>query len=163
MTTAEHQALEGYVSDLKAGWSGKKAVLVLMRAANLPPLHELFRVIAVQASALGLEAVRPEQRLVAPDLWRNSEAYMRAADAAIAVFDDLPEPWRHLPSHSPRLAVEVGYMLGQGKPVMLLRDRSLAVQPSELKASYRRWRGIEPDSAADEVRAWLEAKLGPTG
>jgi hypothetical protein len=78
-------------------------------------------------SEIGFRVLRADDRVYSEDLFTNMQAYIHACRFGVAVFE------RTLSDEfNPNVSLEVGYMLGQGKPVMLLKEQTIRQLHSDL-------------------------------
>ena len=75
----------------------------------------------------GFNVLRADDRVYSEDVFANIQAYMHSCRFGVAVFE------RTLSDEfNPNVSLEVGYMLGQGKPVMLLKEQTVRQLQSDL-------------------------------
>lgn len=87
-------------------------------------IQEAVREILAES---GFNVLRADDRVYAEDLFANIQAYMHGCRFGVAVFErTLSEEF------NPNVSLEVGYMLGQGKPVMLLKEQTVRQLHSDL-------------------------------
>ena len=93
------------------------------RALNKKIVDSLRK--ALRRYALNL--LRADQQLYDDSLWENVRCYMDGSERGVAVFEQLITK-----DYNPNVSLELGYMLGQGKQVLLLKERSLPRLPSDV-------------------------------
>jgi hypothetical protein len=75
----------------------------------------------------GLKALRADESRYSADLFPNIRTYMHGCSFGIAIFERIESD-----DFNPNVSLEVGYMLGMGKPVCLLKDKNLKGMQSDL-------------------------------
>ena len=149
------------VEQFRRDHQDQRTVFVMMRFANVLLLDELYRVIRGELAALGINAVRGDEKTYTAQVWLNAEVYMQGADGGIAVFDNVLVGGRPPGGINPNVSVEAGYMLGLDKPVLLLRDRNLPEWPSDFAGQeYSRYDGENPATVAPALRRWAHQLPG---
>lgn len=88
---------------------------------------ELLDVIRKTLERRGLSGFLVTDRQCDPTLFGNLQVYLASCRAGIAVFDNF-QPER---AYNPNVAMEAGFLMAQGKPVAILKDKSLARLPSD--------------------------------
>jgi hypothetical protein len=78
--------------------------------------------------ALGFNPLRADDRVYSNDVLANIETYLYGCHFAIAVHDRFLSD-----EHNANVALEVGYCLGMGKPVCLLKEHTLRSLPSDMQ------------------------------
>ncbi|MGC2110215.1 MAG: hypothetical protein WA655_11910 [Candidatus Korobacteraceae bacterium] len=102
-------------------------IFVIMRYGLGDVYKNLERLIRETVQSYGFEAVLAKDKLFWSDKWRNIEFFMQHARYGIVVLEQMQEP-----QLNPNVTVEMGYMLGLGKPCLLLRERSFHALPGDL-------------------------------
>ena len=89
------------------------------------------------------------------DLFPNILTYVHGCDFGIAVFERLKTD-----EFNPNVALEVGYMLGLRKQVLLLKDQTLRALHTDLVGKlYREFDPQKPeDTIPSQVDHWLTDK-----
>jgi len=103
----------------------------------------------------GLELMRADEHSYSDDLLGNIETYLHGCSFAVAVVERLTTD-----AFNPNVSFEVGYMSGLGRPVLLLKDKTLPSLQSDLAGRlYREFDIQEPESTIPaHVARWLTEK-----
>ncbi len=90
--------------------------------------HEsILRAVRGALDPHGFVALRADDKQYHDDLFFNMLTYVYGCRFAIAIFERIED--EHF---NPNVSLEVGYMLGLGKPVCYLKDRTLRTLQSDL-------------------------------
>ena len=99
--------------------SGNKTAFIMMQF-NKTKLHgEIVDCIRETLKKRSIIALRSDDKEYMDDLFPNVKIYMHACNFGIAIFDRITEE-----DFNPNVSLEVGYMLGMGKNVLLLKDKT---------------------------------------
>jgi nucleoside 2-deoxyribosyltransferase len=103
----------------------------------------------------GLNLLRADDREYSDNLFTNIEAYMCGCRIGIAIHERVYDD-----THNANVALEVGYMLGQGKDVCLLKEKTVKSLPSDLQGRLYREFDAErtTDSVATAISGWISDK-----
>ena len=103
----------------------------------------------------GIEAVRADALDFHDDLYWNVMTYAHGCDFGIAVFERIEED-----SFNPNVSLEVGYMMALGKPVCLLKDKTLKTLHTDLIGKL--YREFDPHSPRTTIgsalRNWIATR-----
>ncbi|MNR18345.1 hypothetical protein D3C85_1350690 [compost metagenome] len=99
---------------------GTKTAFIIMQFGNTKPHADVVNCIRDTLAVHGIIALRADDKEYMDDLFANIKTYMHACDFGIAVFDRITED-----DFNPNVSLEVGYMMGMGKDVLLLKDQTL--------------------------------------
>lgn len=133
----------------------EKNCFLVMPFASTPLHNEIYKVLKQVLSRFGLNLLRADDRSYADDLFANVRTYLYGCSFAIAVFERLITD-----VYNPNVSFEVGFLLGMGKPVCLLKEKTLSRLPSDLIGKlYREFdaqdiRGTLPG----QIEQWLRDK-----
>ncbi|MFS0867455.1 hypothetical protein AB3M83_08995 [Microbacterium sp. 179-B 1A2 NHS] len=130
-----------------------KNVFIMMRFAKARPLGEAHATIKSTLAARGLHGVRADDRDYTGDVWSNIELYMALSHYGIAVFEDVANR-----DFNPNVSLELGYMLGQKKRVLLLKEQSLPTMPADVVHKlYRSWDAFDVENTVGgQVAHWFD-------
>lgn len=103
-------------------------------------------------SEYSLNLIRADTNDFAVQLWDNVEACMNACDYGIAVFEQIDEH-----DINPNVSLELGYMRGQGKKCLILKEQRLPALQTDLSGYlYSEFDVFQIDKTIeDQVRRWL--------
>lgn len=90
------------------------------------------------------------------DLWENVNVYLDCCVAAVAFFEKKP-----FKSFNPNVALEVGYMLGRGKKVFIIKDKRIKDLPTDLKGKIcYDYDGCGNNNSLEvKLDEWMQANL----
>lgn len=104
-----------------------KSAFLMMPFEDTPAHTEIASCIREVCSSHGLDALRADDHEYSGEMLPNIRTYMHGCGFGIAVFDRLTS--EHF---NPNVSLEVGYMLALGKPICLLKDRTLTALNADL-------------------------------
>lgn len=157
MPSIKRESLLPLVGQFLEEHKGKRTVFIMMRFADHLLLNALLNVIREELNALGVEAVRGDDKYFAEEVWSNAQVYMLGADAGIAIFDNVTIRGRPPEGFNPNVPMEAGYMMGLDKAVLILKDIYLSDMPSNLRGViYSKFNPDNPETARQKVREWAE-------
>jgi hypothetical protein len=128
----------------------------LMMSFNPSPFHG--QVLEAAREALreqGFNPLRADDRAYSDQLLSNIRIYLHGCAFGVAVFERIESN-----DFNPNVSLEVGYYLGLGRPVCLLKERTLPRLPSDLAGSlYREFDLQRADvTIRAELARWLQDK-----
>jgi nucleoside 2-deoxyribosyltransferase len=137
----EHAYLENCLSKFSEdNVDFRKNLFLIMRFQNQNPFPEIVATIRRVCDTHGLKALRADDREYTDDVWDNVMTYMYGCSSAIAVFDQI-----NYREFNPNVALEVGFMLAQRKPVLLLKDTAIPALPTDIVGKrYRPFDTYDP-------------------
>src|SRR5205085_8489534 len=90
-----------------------------------------------------IAALRADDKQYHDDLFGNVLTYMHGCGFGIAVFERIERE-----AFNSNVTLEIGYMTALGKPVLLLKDKTLAILPTDLMGRlYRSFDTLEPGAS----------------
>jgi hypothetical protein len=133
----------------------EKVAFIMMQFSHTPAHNRITEAIKAELGMHGIVGVRADDREYHHDMFPNVETYMHGCGLGIAVFERIEAD-----THNPNVALEVGYLFAMGKPVCLLKDRTLPTLPADLVG--RLYREFDPQDPARTippvVSKWLSDK-----
>lgn len=129
-----------------------KTAFVMMRFSDTPLQRQAFEAVRDACAKFGITALRADHRAYAEDLFPNIRTYMHGCAFGIAIFERIQRD-----DFNPNVSLEVGYMLALGKPVCLLKDRTLDSLHTDLIG--RLYESFDPQSPATSIPPVLEKWL----
>lgn len=134
---------------------GEMSAFVMMRFDKTGVHTSIFDEIKKTLQQYKIVAVRADDRAYSDDLFQNVQTYMHASTIGIAVFERITKK-----EFNPNVALEVGYMLGLGKPVCLLKESYLERLNTDLLGRvYYEFDSLRPSETIGPALAdWLKAK-----
>lgn len=107
--------------------ASQQTAFIIMQFGTTKLHQDIVDCIKDQLSGHGITALRADDKEYLDDLFPNIKVYMHACDFGVAVFDRITED-----DFNPNVTLEVGYMLGMGKDVLLLKDKTLKSLSTDL-------------------------------
>lgn len=132
--------------------TGKKTAFIIMQFSETKLHKEIVSCIKDTLEKHNISALRADHKEYLDDLFPNVKVYMHACDFGIAVFDRIIED-----DFNPNVSLEVGYMLGMGKNVLLLKDKTLKSLPTDLTGKlYKQFNTLDiANSMPEQIEKWL--------
>ena len=131
----------------------KKTAFIMMRFLNTPAHDKIIDAIHQVLVPYGIEGLRADDKDYHDDLFPNILTYARGCSFGIAVFERIEAD-----DFNPNVSLEVGYMLALGKPVCLLKDRTLKSLHTDLVG--RLYKEFDPQNSEGSIPAvvtkWLK-------
>jgi len=132
-----------------------KVAFVMMRFGTTPAHTSIVDSIRSTLQPLGVTAVRADDKEYHSDLWPNILTYIYGCGFGIAVFERLDAD-----EFNPNVSLEVGHLYGLGKPVCLLKDKTLKTLHTDLVGKL--YRPFDPHNPAKtiptELSKWIKDK-----
>lgn len=134
---------------------GSKTAFIIMQFGNTKPHNAIVTCVKNTLKKYGITALRADDKEYIGDLFPNIRTYMHACDFGIAVFDRITED-----EFNPNVSLEVGYMLGMGKNVLLLKDKTLKSLQTDLTGKlYKQFDTTDIDATMPaQIEKWLKDK-----
>ncbi len=137
----------------EAGLENPRSNVFLMMAFRETQQHkDMNKALSTVLAQYSLNAIRADFKHWSPHLWENVQFCADAACYGIGVFETISDP-----DLSHNVILELGYMLGQGKPCLVLKEASVRALPSDLIG--RLYRSFDANNIRttmqDAVRQWL--------
>ena len=128
---------------------------VMMRFGKTLAHTRLEKTIKTSLKKHGLVGVLARDKEFHDDLYPNIQTYLHGCGFGIAVFERLESE-----EFNPNVALEVGYMFGLRKHVLLLKDRTLrALQTDLVGKLYREFDPQNPEETIPaQIDGWLSDK-----
>lgn len=122
-----HEIASGLKKFRKDYPSGTKTAFIIMQFDETNSHKTITKLIKKTLSQHGITALRADDKEYMDDLFPNIKVYMHACDFGVAVFDRIIEN-----DFNPNVTLEVGYILGMRKDVLLLKDKTLKELSTDL-------------------------------
>ena len=136
----------------KACPAGAKTVFI-MQSGNSKLHVDIVTAIKNALDRHDFIGLRADDRKFMDDPFSNTKTYMHSCDFGIAIFDHMAEE-----ELDPKVALELGYMMGLGKDVLLLRDKILAQSTTDLTGTQYKF--FDADnlvaSIPSQIEEWLK-------
>lgn len=135
--------------------AGTKTSFIIMQFEDTKPHNEIVETIKETLKKYKIAALRADDKEYLDDLFPNAKVYIHSCDFGIAVFDRITEE-----DFNPNVSLEVGYMLGRGKNVLLLKDKTLKSLQTDLTGKL--YKEFDPTdiktSLPPQIEKWLKDK-----
>lgn len=133
---------------------GLGCVFVIMPFAKRN--DNLYDVVKKVFKKYHFNAIRADESTFHDDLWENVKVYLDCCVAAVAFFEK-----KLCKSFNPNVALEVGYMLGRGKKVFIIKDGRIKDLPTDLKGkiSCDYYRCGNNDTLVEQLEEWIQNNL----
>lgn len=134
---------------------GTKTAFIIMQFGATKPHAAVVDCIRSSLKAHGIFALRADDKEYMDDLFANIKTYMHACDFGVALFDRITED-----EFNPNVSLEVGYMMGMGKDVLLLKDRTLRNLHTDLAGKlYKQFDTTDVvGTMPQQIEKWLADK-----
>lgn len=144
--------LEKFRTDFQIG---QKTAFIIMQFSPTKQHHDIAECIKNTLQKSGISALRADEKEYMDDLFANIRTYMHACDFGVAVFDRITED-----DFNPNVSLEVGYMMGMGKDVLLLKDKTLKGLQTDLTGKiYKVFDTTDiPGTMPNHIKKWLTDK-----
>lgn len=144
--------LEKFQQDYPAG---KKTAFIIMQFGSTKLHSDIVDCIKKTLKKYNITALRSDDKEYMDDLFPNVKVYMHACDFGIAVFDRITED-----DFNPNVTLEVGYMLGLGKNVLLLKDKTLKSLSTDMTGRlYKQFDTTDVlKTMPEQIEKWLSDK-----
>lgn len=132
-------------------------VFLMMRFRDRPQYEEIYKSILSDLAEYSLNLLRADSKQYMPELWSNTKCYMDASQYGIAVFEQIDE--RDI---NPNISLELGYMLGQGKKCLLLKEMRVPSLNADLVGHlYKTFDSFDIEKTLKtKVEDWIKLDLG---
>ena len=136
-----------------------KVAFIMMRFGNTSAHTKIVSAIRGVLGKVGITALRADDKEYHADLYYNVLTYIYGCSFGIAIFERIEQE-----DFNPNVALEVGYMSALGKPICLLKDKTLKSLHTDLVGKlYRVFDPQHPGTTIPgEVERWLSDKGLPS-
>jgi len=134
---------------------GTRTAFIIMQFGSTKLHKDIVSTIKDELKKHNIIALRADDKEYMDDLFPNVKVYMHACDFGIAVFDRITED-----DFNPNVTLEVGYMLGMGKDVLLLKDKTLKSLSTDLTGRlYKQFDTTDvTNTLPEQIEKWLSDK-----
>ena len=129
-----------------------RAAFLMMRFGQTTAHSSLVNAIRDTLAKHGIAGLRADDKDYHDDLFPNVQTYLHGCGFGIAVFERIETQ-----EFNPNVGLEVGYMMAVGKPVCLLKDRTLAALHTDLIGKlYKQFDVLNPaETIPVQLESWL--------
>lgn len=135
--------------------NGQKTAFIIMQFGSTKVHDSLVTVIKETLKKHNIIGLRADDKEYADDLFANIRTYMHCTDFGISIFERVTED-----NFNPNVSLEVGYMMGLGKQVCLLKDQTLKNLHTDLVGKL--YKPFDPldveESLPKQLEKWLKDK-----
>ena len=134
---------------------GRKTAFIIMKFGSTAIHDNIAKCIKETLVKFHIVGLRADDKQYMDDVFPNIKTYMHGCDFGIAVYDRvLAEEF------NPNVSLELGYMLGMGKDVLLLKDRTLKSLHTDLTGKlYKNFdTSAIMDGMPSQIEKWLSDK-----
>ena len=134
---------------------GTKIAFIIMKFGNTSIHQQMIQDIKDVLKKHGIVGLRADDKEYLDDLFLNVKVYMHTCDFGIAIYERIISD-----DFNPNVSLEVGYLLGMKKPVMLLKDKTLKALNTDLTGKlYKEFDTTNvKDSITKSIEKWLSDK-----
>ena len=134
---------------------GTRTAFIIMQFESTKLHTDIVFSIKKTLKEHNIEGLRADDKQYMDDLFPNVKVYMHACDFGVAVFDRITED-----DFNPNVTLEVGYMLGMGKDVLLLKDKTLKSLSTDLTGRlYKQFNTTDvQETLPQQIKKWLSDK-----
>lgn len=130
-----------------------KTGFLIMRFTEGKPFDGIVKTIQETGEELGLSILRADQNEFHADLWGNVRTHLEACSFGIAVYERINQD-----EPNANVGLEVGYLMAQNKPVLLLKEKTVkALQADLMGRLYKQFDEHDPQGTIPEqLKKWLK-------
>ena len=129
-----------------------RTAFLIMQFGDTKLHQKIVKAVRATFAKNGITVVRADDKEYHSHLYFNILTYMHGCGIGIAIFERINSD-----DFNPNVSLEVGYMLAQGKPVCLMKDKTLKSLQSDLVGTL--YRNFDPQDAEktieNSVDQWL--------
>ncbi|MBS4034086.1 MAG: hypothetical protein KGZ85_06450 [Ignavibacterium sp.] len=135
--------------------SNQKTAFIIMRFENTKVYNQILECIKTTLAKHDITALRADDKQYLDDLFPNIKVFMHGCNFGIALIDRIADE-----NFNPNVSLEVGYMLGLGKDVLLLKDKTLKSLQTDLTGKlYKEFDTTDVEtSLPQQINKWLQDK-----
>lgn len=133
----------------------KNIAFIMMQFADTPAHNGIEEVIKATLEKHGFIGLLARDKEYNEDIWANIQTYLHGCAFGIAVFERIQQE-----NFNPNVSLEVGYMMGQKKKVLLLKDQTLRLLQTDLVGRLYRSFDVQriPKTLPRQIEGWMEDK-----
>lgn len=135
---------------------GTKTAFVIMQFGSNVLRTKIFECIKTTLAGHDIVALRADSKEYMDDLFANIKVYLHSCDFGISVFDRITED-----DFNPNVTLEVGFMFGLGKDVLLLKDQTLKTLSTDLTGKL--YKEFDINNIGTTLPKHIEKWLGDKG
>lgn len=128
---------------------------IIMQFGSTPAHNTMVKIVKDTLKKYNMVALRADDKQYLDDLFPNVKVYLHCCTFGIAIFERIIED-----DFNPNVSLEIGYLLGMNKDVLLLKDKTLKSLPTDLTGKlYKEFdtQSIETTIPL-QIEKWLKDK-----
>jgi len=135
---------------------GTHTSFIIMQFRDSGFHNQIVKGVKSTLNKYGINGLRADDKEYADDLFTNVKTYMHACDFGVAIFERITEE-----DINPNVSLEVGYMMGLGKKVCLLKDSKLKGLKTDLAGKLYKPFSIKTikNSINEQLSKWVRDKF----
>jgi hypothetical protein len=135
--------------------SNQKTAFIIMRFENTKVYSQISECIKTTLAKHNINALRADDKQYLDDLFPNIKVFMHGCNFGIALIDRIADE-----NFNPNVSLEVGYMLGLGKDVLLIKDKTLKSLQTDLTGKlYKQFDTTDVENTLpQQIDKWLQDK-----
>ena len=133
----------------------QKTAFIIMQFSKTKLHDQIAQTIKDTLKKHNIIGLRADDKEYSDDLFHNIRTYMHCADFGISVFERILDN-----NFNPNVSLEVGYMMGIGKNVCLLKDQTLTNLQTDLIGKLYKPFDLQDveDTLPKQLEKWLKDK-----
>jgi hypothetical protein len=149
---AIQESLEDFQKDYPLS---EKVAFVMMQFGDTPAHTRIEETIKATLTKYGFAGVLARDKEYNEEMLANIQTYMHGCGFGIAVIERIQQE-----NFNPNVSLEVGYMMGLKRKVLLLKDQTLkALQTDLVGRLYRPFDVLDPaNTIPKHIEEWMEDK-----
>lgn len=134
---------------------GKKTAFIMMLFTETKQHKEILSAVKETLHKYDINGLRADDKEYMDDLFPNVKVYMHCCDFGIAIFDRILAD-----EFNPNVSLEAGYILGMGKKVLFLKDKTLKSLQTDLVGKlYKEFDTVDANNTIpSQIEKWLTDK-----
>lgn len=135
---------------------GTKIAFIIMKFGSTVIHQQMIQDIKDVLKKHNIIGLRADDKEYMDDLFLNVKVYMHACDFGIAIYERIISD-----DFNPNVSLEVGYLLGMKKPVMLLKDQTLKALNTDLTGKL--YKEFDTTNTKETINKSIEKWLSDKG
>lgn len=133
----------------------QKTAFIIIKFRRNDLRNDIVSCIKNVLSECGIVGLRADDKEYMDDLLSNIRVYMNVCDFGIGIYERIDQD-----DFNPNVSLEVGYMMGKGKNVLLLKDSTLKALQTDLAGKlYKEFDVLKiNETLPQQIKKWLSDK-----
>ena len=130
----------------------QKTAFLMMKFEDSNTQINIVNIIKEIFDSHGIKVLRADDKWYSDDLFHNIKTYLHCCDFGIGLFERVKSEY-----FNPNVSLEIGYMIGQNKDVLLLKDDTLnSLQTDLVSKLYYTFDSQNPRKQLEtSIKRWL--------